>query len=257
MVSRWLRQRLVGLLLQRAPRAAALREGALLWLGRSLPDEYAWMRTDSVDAQLRLETRFLERVLRASGVRALADRWALHLNKLTATVQGPSVPEVSGAYEYYRDTTASGDKFQAIMRRHVVSARESVLIDASLIDELSEGNGADVGVFKVSPDDRLGAFTLDCSGTEQFTLFVRDFGTGVMLPEVIERVRSLAWANDSQTLLYTRCNDSGRPYRAYMRTLGTQQDVLLFEEHDERFFVDVSTTKDKVDEDLRSVDQCC
>eukprot|EP01104_Vermistella_antarctica_P021342 TRINITY_DN958_c0_g2_i1.p1 TRINITY_DN958_c0_g2~~TRINITY_DN958_c0_g2_i1.p1 ORF type:complete len:973 (-),score=211.69 TRINITY_DN958_c0_g2_i1:620-3538(-) len=64
--------------------------------------------------------------------------------------------------------------------------------------------------------------------------------------EVIERVYSVEWAADSQTLLYTVPDELHRPYKAMRHTFGTsiERDVCLYEETDPAFYLDVGRTKD-------------
>ena len=60
----------------------------------------------------------------------------------------------------------------------------------------------------------------------------------------IDKVQSFAWANDNQTLFYTIGNDALRAYRVYRHILGdTKADVLVFEEPDEQFILNVEKSK--------------
>lgn len=71
-----------------------------------------------------------------------------------------------------------------------------------------------VGTCRVSPDHNFLAYTVDTTGNEQFKLQVKDLRSNSILawPRA-EGAVSLAWAQDSSTLLYTLCDQNQRPYR--------------------------------------------
>ncbi|MEY9905962.1 oligopeptidase B [Catenulispora sp. MAP12-49] len=121
---------------------------------------------------------------------------------------------------------------------------EHVLLDGNV---LAEGHDfCSLGGFEISPDGRLLAYSFDFSGDERYTLKVRDLSTGADLAdEVGNTYVSLAWSRDASTLFYTTINDSSRVYRVHRHILGTpaEQDVIILQEDDERFFVDVSLTR--------------
>ena len=67
-----------------------------------------------------------------------------------------------------------------------------------------------------------------------------------MLPDVIEGTYyGSAWATDNATFFYTTMDDAHRPYRVWRHRLGTasSDDVLVYEDTDERFFVSVWLTR--------------
>ena len=97
------------------------------------------------------------------------------------------------------------------------------------------------------------AFTLDAGGGEEaFGAFTRDLCTGAMRHlGALGGVVSLEWAADGRTLLCTQPNELGRPWRVVgcdavsavvSGSCGTAWDV--YEEGDERFFVELGRTKD-------------
>ncbi len=58
-----------------------------------------------------------------------------------------------------------------------------------LLDENAEAEGHPyfaLGVFDVSPDHRLLAYSVDSTGGERHTLRFRDLDTGLDLPEAVE-----------------------------------------------------------------------
>ena len=118
-----------------------------------------------------------------------------------------------------------------------------------LLDENALAAGHDyfsLGGFEVSPDHRLLAYSTDVTGGERYTLRFRDLDTGADLADVVDDVTyGLAWADDARTCFYVRPDDAMRPNEVWRHRLGTPaaDDVLVFREDDERFFLDVGRTR--------------
>jgi oligopeptidase B len=118
-----------------------------------------------------------------------------------------------------------------------------------MLDENQVAGGSDffaLGTLEVSPDGRLVAYSTDFEGNERFTLRVKDLRTGETLDdEVPDTFYSSAWAADSRTLFYLTVDKQWRPYRVWRHRVGTPatDDVLVYEEPDERFWVGVDTTR--------------
>ena len=77
---------------------------------------------------------------------------------------------------------------------------------------------------------------------------MRDLATGTELPDELTGTSSwggLAWSQDSQWLFYARPDDQMRPFQIWRHRLGSppSDDVLVIEEPDERFYLDVSATR--------------
>jgi oligopeptidase B len=98
----------------------------------------------------------------------------------------------------------------------------------------------------VSPDHTLLAFSTNYDGNESFTLRFKDLRTGNVLPdEVSGTYYGTAWATDNLTFFYTTIDDAHRPYRLWRHRIGTgaAEDVLVYEEPDERFFLSVELSR--------------
>jgi oligopeptidase B len=121
---------------------------------------------------------------------------------------------------------------------------EEVLVDENA---LAEGHAyLALSDLAVSPGHGLLAYGVDTTGDERFTLRIRDLSSGEELSEVVEGTSyGVAWGDDA-TLFYTRPDDANRPYQCWRHRIGTPatEDVLVFEEPDERFHLGVGRTKD-------------
>ena len=121
--------------------------------------------------------------------------------------------------------------------------REEILLD---LNALAEGHSfLGLGSFDVSDDNHLLAYSLDVTGFRQYTLQIKSLRTGETLPDRIERVTSTAWAADNHTLFYTVEDETTkRSHRLYRHLVAAgEPDVLLYEEKDERFRIEIERTR--------------
>jgi oligopeptidase B len=157
-----------------------------------------------------------------------------------------SVPVHHGAW-WYVTRTVEGLSYPVYCRGESIDgATDTVMLDCNL--EAEGHDFFDVHAVEVSPDHRLLAWSSDLDGGERYTLRVRDLRNGEELPDELTGTSSwggLAWSNNSEWLLYARPDDQMRPYQIWRHRLGSPpaEDVLVYEEADERFYLDVSATR--------------
>ena len=152
--------------------------------------------------------------------------------------------EAGGQYRIWSRWPASGDEAE---RADVAPTTEA----RTILDEPDLAKGLDyfrLGALSVSNDGRLMAYSTDTNGAERFTLRVKDLQTDALLGEVIENTAgNPVWSADDTAFFYTVLDENWRPYQVRRHRLGTpvETDVVVFEEHDPGFFVDVSSTSSK------------
>jgi oligopeptidase B len=220
-----------------APRSAVVTEIH----GMRRVDDYYWLRDKGgppVEAYLRAENAYTATMMKPSG-RLQKTLYREMLARIKET--DAEVPHRDGGYFYY-SRTRKGSQYRIFCRRRgSVDAPEQVMLDANLAARGHKFYA--LGAFEVSPDGNLLAFSSDTTGFRRYTLQLKDLRTGRMLPEHIEKARSVAWASDNRTLFYAREDDAKRASRIYRHTLGIEQDELIYEETDERFSVSVTRSR--------------
>ena len=208
-------------------------------------DDYFYMREKSnpeVIAYLEAENAYADAILKSTE----DFREALY-NEMLARIKQTdlSVPYRKGDYFYY-SRTEEGKQYPIMCRkRGSLEAAEEVLLD---VNKLAEGEKfMSLGVFAVSDDGNLLAFSTDNTGFRQYKLHVKDLRSGVILPERIEKTVSVVWAADNQTLFYTVEDAAKRSYRLYRHRLGADPaaDALIYEEKDELFRIFATRTRSK------------
>ena len=214
--------------------------------GETVVDDYAWMRNrEDPDTLGYLEAE------NAYTAEVMAPTDTLQ-EELFAEIKGRiqetdlSVPARKGAWWYYSRTEEGKSYPIACRSRTEAGDDEAVLLDQNEV--AAGGDFLAVGAFDVSPDAGLLAFSTDFAGSELYTMRFRDLETGADLPDELPGTYyGTAWAADSATFFYVRPDAAMRPYQLWRHELGApaDDDVLVFEEPDERFFLSVGTTKDE------------
>ncbi len=214
--------------------------------GESRIDEYAWLRNrhdpDTI-AYLEAENRYTDALM--GGTTELQERL---YREMRARIRETdlSVPERLDGWLYY-SRTQEGCQYPIFCRRQDdPEAAEQVLLEQNALAAGHEYYR--LGGFEVSPDHRLLAYSVDTTGSESFTLVIKDLETGETLPDTVAHTSpSLAWANDSRTLYYIVLDDTRRPCRLYRHRLGADPatDELIYFEPDESFFLDVSRSRSR------------
>lgn len=209
-------------------------------------DEYAWMRAGpddrAVRAHLRAENRYLNRSMRPHRrlMRALAREI-----EVNTYVDHTSVPVREGDWLYWTQTRGRSDH-AVFLRRPAAqpTAAPQVLLD---VNALARGREfIDVGLLEVSDDGNLLAYSIDETGSEDYTLLIKDLRTGVDRPDRLHRVTSAAWSADGREILYTVRDDTHRAIAAYVHTLGAVgPDKLLYAEKDPRFDLSLQRSRSR------------
>jgi oligopeptidase B len=211
-------------------------------------DEYFWLRDRSdpeVIAYLEAENRHAEAAMAHTA--GLQERLFAELaGRIEET--DLSVPEWRDGWFYYL-RIEQGQQYPLYCRRrgsdrNSMDGAEEILLDQN---ELAEGHGYfRVGVMEVSPGHGLLAYSVDTTGAEDYTLFIKDLATGALLPESIGNTSyGVEWANDDRTLFYTTLDSACRSWRLSRHRLGSNpaDDAVVYEERDPSFFVSVSRSK--------------
>jgi oligopeptidase B len=105
-----------------------------------------------------------------------------------------------------------------------------------------------LGVTRISPNQRLYAYTIDTTGSEDYSVYVKDLATGELYSDVVPHAcASVEWGNDNQTIFYITMDETVRPYRLFKHTLGGDyiNDQLLFEEKDLAYYLNLSKSRNK------------
>ena len=239
------------------PPVAPARPHSSTFHGDERVDEWYWLRdkeSPEVIAHLEAENAYTEAM--TAHTAALQEQLFEEIRSHVVETD-LSVPTLRKGWWYY-SRTIEGQPYSVSCRVAATGSLTPPSLDAEtpvegeqvLLDSNHEATGHDyfaLGVFAISPDSSLLAWAADVNGSEVYTLRFRDLGTGADLPDVVEGVYyGSAWAADNRTFFYTRPDSAMRPYQLWRHVLGTpaSDDVLVYQEDDESFFLGVNATKD-------------
>ncbi|MFO1453903.1 MAG: S9 family peptidase [Lysobacterales bacterium] len=245
------------------PRAARHPHTVTAPHGAQRQDPYYWLRDDErsspdVLAYLHAENAYADAMLAAS--KPVQD--ALY-SEIVARIQqdDASVPFRERGYWYYarfetgkdypihaRRQDAEGVDAASILHANAAGdfSGEQVLLDVNLL-----AAGRDyysVGVYEVSPDNRMLAYADDGNGRRQYSIHFIDLATGQTLPDTIDGVApDLVWADDNRTLFYIENDpDTLLTVRVKKHELGSDasHDPIVYEEADDSFYMGIERTRD-------------
>ena len=228
---------------ERRPKVTRIHDSELV-------DDYSWMQdkgSEEVTAYLNAENAYTAATMAGTNdlQKQLYGEMLSHIQEDDSTV-----PYRDGEWEYVT-RTEKGLQYPRYCRRFVGDAAagtdrtEQVVLDVNL---LAEGQPfMALGAITVSPDGRLLAYTTDNTGFRQYTLAVKDLTSGELLPDTAERVGSVVWAADSNTLFFsTEDEQTKRQDRLFRHALGSGiAPAEVFHEPDERFNIGLGRTRDR------------
>ncbi|MEI6083433.1 MAG: S9 family peptidase [Verrucomicrobiota bacterium] len=211
--------------------------------GERLVDDYFWLRekeSPAVLAYLKAENAYTDVVMKPT--QPLQDKlYNEMIGHLQETDRG--VAHRDGDWLYYHRTEATKQYPIYCRKRGSLAAAEEIVLD---LNQLGAGQEfIDLGAFEVSDDGNWLAYSLDATGFQEFTLFVKDLRTGQLLAEKIPHVAGCVWAADNQTIFYVTEDEAKRSYRLWRHELGGKPDALLYEEKDELFSLGIGRSRSK------------
>ncbi len=227
--------------------------------GDAVIDEYAWLASkDDPDTIAFLEAENAYTEAMTAGQADLREAIFTEIKGRTQETD-LSVPTRKGDWWYYT-RTIEGKQYRLYCRRAVRSAdeRPPISADGSPLDgeqivldgNALAGDGAffSMGVYNVSPDGNMLAYSTDYAGDERFTMRFKNLVTGeVAADEIPDTHYGSAWSADGSAIFYITVDDAWRPYQIWRHMIGTpaSDDQVVYTETDERFFASVSLTRSK------------
>jgi oligopeptidase B len=233
------------------PPVAPRRPHPLVTHGDERIDDWYWLRSDdrsdeAVLAHLGAENDHVAEAL-AHTEALQADLFAEIKARIKET--DLSVPfRKEGRWFYSR--TVEGRQYPILCRTDIEPPAdlpeeapmpgEQVLLDMNAL--AGDSDYFALGAYDLAPSQDLLAYSTDHDGSERYTMRLRDLTTGEDRADVIpDTTYGSAWAGD-HSLFYVRPDAAMRPFQVWRHEVGTDagEDVLVYEEPDERYFVGVS-----------------
>jgi oligopeptidase B len=218
--------------------------------GDTIVDEYYWMNdffkkgpdSSKVVDYLNAENAYLDTMM--SGTKQF------QVN-LIAEMRGriqekdESVPITDNGFSYYTKTREGKQYYQYYRKALAPDAAEELLLD---VDQMAEGKGYySVSGLEVSPDNQWLAYGVDDVSRRQYTIFIKNLKTGVLLSESIPGTGGdPVWSADSKHLFYSANNPvtllSEKICRHSLNT-ASSSDVTVYTETDPSNYIGIYKTR--------------
>ncbi|MBR4155327.1 MAG: S9 family peptidase [Bacteroidales bacterium] len=148
---------------------------------------------------------------------------------------------------YYYSRYEEGQEYPVYCRRKDnMENPEEILLDGN---KMAEGHHYfDLGAYSISPDNKLIAYSVDTVSRRQYHIFIKEIETGKMFSEDIENTTgNMVWANDNETLFYSRKDESLRSCKVMRHKLNddAENDKLVYFEDDTAYSCYVGKTKSR------------
>lgn len=219
-------------------------------------DDYFWMRlsdeqkeaeqpdiqTKEVLDYLNAENAYREAIM--SDTESLQDE--LYKEIISRIEQRLETPPVKKNGYEYRIKYEEEQDYPLYLRKQLKDgAPDEVMLNGP---ELAKGHAYfQIGGRAVSPDNKLLAYGVDTVSRRQYKIKIKSLETGQTFDYEIENTTGNAvWANDNQTLFYTKKDPQTlRSNQVFRHELGDdpKNDTLVFTEEDDTFICEVRKSK--------------
>ncbi len=238
------------------PPVAAVRPHRREHHGDVVEDPYEWMR-DTGSGEfldyLSAENAYAEACTAALG--GLRGRIFDEIRSRVLETDA-SVPVADGPWWYYT-RTIEGLSYPLYVRAPIVDraerpdvatpiSGEQVLLDGNTLAAGSEFFA--LGALTVSEDHGTLGYAVDLTGEERFDLAVVDLATGTIRDEALTGVGyGVEFDAAAEFVFYTRLDQTWRPHQLWRHRIGSDptQDVLVHQENDERFALELGSSRDR------------
>ncbi len=228
---------------------------------RKIVDDYAWLRAknwrevmqhpnalpEDIKEYLEAENAYCDAAL--SDTNALQESLIREMRgRICETDQ--TVPVEDGQYAY--------STFYRTGSEHPVYARQKINHDKTLDDKVeeildantlaSECHYFDLGAVSHSPDHGLLAYAIDRQGSEFYEIAFKDLRTNKDLPDrLMSASDDIWWCADGAALLWIWRDNNNRPKEVRLHKMGQNpdNDLLIYREEDEGFFLNLDVTSDR------------
>ncbi len=212
-------------------------------------DNYYWMRDDErqnpeIIDYLNLENEYTQQIMAHTQD---------FQEKLFQEIKGrikendESMPYFLDGFWFY-NRYETGKEYPIYCRKkEAMHATEEVIFDVNIVAKKQDFYH--LNCLEISQNHQILAYAEDTVGRRIYTLKFRNLATNENYPEQIQNTSgNVVWALDNQTVFYVVLHPKTLlPYRVFRHELGTDptNDVLVYEEKDATFYLEISRTKSK------------
>ena len=222
----------------------------------SWEDDFSWVHQENILEVLKDGSKLLPEVKKyldeenAYTQKQLEDTKPLQKKlfdeiKSRIKLDDESLPYKDKKYEYWTKVTKEGN-YSKKLRRKIGDNQIETYWDGDI--EAKGKKFFSAGDVAVSHNDEFLAYSIDDKGSEYFTIFVRRISDNKIIEEPIpDTAGGITWSYDDQYFFYSKLDKFHRPRQIFRHKIGTniKEDILIFEEQDDRFTCGIGTSSDE------------
>ncbi|MHA1907011.1 MAG: S9 family peptidase [Candidatus Thorarchaeota archaeon] len=212
--------------------------------GVKIQDPFFWLRekdTPDVLEYLSAENKYAEEMM--AHTQSLQEKLFEEMkNRIQETDE--SVPFKYGKHYYYYRTIEGKNYKIHCRKRESLDSPEEILLDEN--DLAADKKYMRLYSFKISPDERYLAYTLDYTGGEIYELQIKNLETGEVVDILPKVGYQVVWANDSKSVFYSLLDDIKREHAIAYHIVGTDSsnDTIIEEEPDKTVWISLKKSND-------------
>lgn len=216
--------------------------------GHTRIDNYYWLNereNPEVIDYLNAENAYLDQVM--APIKPFEEKLFEEM-KGRIKKQDESVPVKEGNYFYYVRFIEGGEYPIYCRKKENLDAPEEILLDGN---KLAKNKPYfNIGGYEITDNEEIMAYGVDTVSRRNYTVSFKNLQTGKLYKEKIKNTEggSYAWASDNKTFFYIkRDQQTLLGYQVWRHTLGTdvKEDVLVYEEQDNQFYMGLYRMKSK------------
>ena len=154
-----------------------------------------------------------------------------------------SAPYSFKDYLYYERVDEKSDYEIYCRKKKKPNSKEEILLDSNKLAESHEF--FDLKELEMSSDQSMFAYSYDTKGRRIYNISLKDLDTGVTKENIItDTTGDFQWAEDHKTIFYTKQDPvTLRSYQLWRYDIFDRSHVLVYEEQDETFDIDLWKSK--------------
>jgi len=222
----------------------------------SWEDDFSWVHQENILEVLKDGSKLLPEVKKyldeenAYTQKQLEDTKPLQKKlfdeiKSRIKLDDESLPYKDKKYEYWTKVTKEGN-YSKKLRRKIGDNQIETYWDGDI--EAKGKKFFSAGDVAVSHNDEFLAYSIDDKGSEYFTIFIRRISDNKIIEEPIpDTAGGITWSYDDKYFFYSKLDKFHRPRQIFRHKIGTniKEDILIFEEQDDRFTCGIGTSSDE------------
>ncbi len=214
--------------------------------GKVIVDNYSWLKDKTRSKQevveyIEAENEYTEKML-ASTQELQQKLYKEMIARIEET--DLSVPVKCDSFYYYWKKTEGKQYSIYCRKKHSLDNPEQVILNPNKIAR--NHSFCNVSYIDASPEQNLLAYCVDTTGSEKYTLFIKNLTTKNILKDQAYPVGDVCWGNEN-IIFYITEDISGRTNKVYRHTLGnpSKEDELVFQENDSAYYLWIYRSRDE------------